>query len=62
MTRYTTQMLMQIFNVIFPILAIVLVGYFYGRRHAPDMAAANQINIDLFVPALMFHVLSAKDF
>ncbi len=55
-------MLQQIFNVIFPILAIVLVGYFYGRRHAPDMATANQINIDLFVPALMFHVLSAKDF
>ncbi len=26
------------------------------------MAAANQINIDLFVPALIFHVLSARDF
>ena len=32
-------MLQQIFNVIFPILTIVLMGYFYGRRHAPDVPA-----------------------
>jgi predicted permease len=52
----------QIFSIIFPIFAIVLVGYLYGRRHAPDMAAANQLNLDIFVPALIFHVLSKKSF
>jgi predicted permease len=52
----------QIFSIIFPILAIVLVGYIYGRRHAPDMAAANKLNIEIFVPALIFDVLSGKDF
>lgn len=52
----------QIFQIVFPLFAIVLVGFIYGRRHAPDMAAANQINLDIFVPALIFHVLSAKNF
>ncbi len=52
----------QIFSIVFPIFAIVLVGYLYGRRHAPDMAAANQLNLDIFVPALIFHVLSQKSF
>jgi len=55
-------MVAQIFSIIFPILAIVLVGYFYGRRHAPDMAAANKLNIEIFVPALIFDVLSGKEF
>jgi predicted permease len=55
-------MIQQIFGIVFPIFAIVLVGFLYGRRHAPDMAAANQINIDIFVPALIFHVLSGENF
>lgn len=55
-------MTQQIFQIVFPLFAIVLVGYLYGRRHAPDMAAANQINLDIFVPALIFHVLSDKSF
>lgn len=55
-------MVTQIFNIIFPIFIIVLIGYLYGRRHAPDMAAANKVNIDIFVPALIFDVLSGKDF
>ena len=55
-------MVAQIFNIVFPIFAIVMVGYFYGRRHAPDMAAANKLNIEIFVPALIFDVLSSKEF
>ncbi len=55
-------MVAQIFSIIFPILAIVLVGYLYGRRHVPDMAAANKLNIEIFVPALIFDVLSGKEF
>ncbi|WP_286239750.1 AEC family transporter [Neptuniibacter halophilus] len=47
---------------IFPLVAIVTVGFFYARRHSPDMNAANQINIDVFVPALIFSVLSAESF
>ncbi len=55
-------MTQQIFQIVFPLLAIVLVGFFYGRKYAPDMAAANQLNLDIFVPALIFSVLSGKSF
>lgn len=52
----------KIIAIVFPIFAIVAVGFFYARRHAPDMAAANKINLDVFIPALIFSVLAGKDF
>ena len=52
----------RIFLTVFPLVAIVTVGFFYARRHNPDMNVANQINIDVFVPALIFAVLSAESF
>jgi len=55
-------MFQQILSIVFPIFAIVAVGFLYARKHEPDMAGANQINLDIFVPALIFHVLSGKDF
>jgi len=55
-------MLQQIFNIVFPIFFIALVGYLYGRRHAPDMAAVNRLNMDIFTPALIFDVLVSRDF
>ena len=55
-------MLQQIFNIVFPIFFIALVGYLYGRRHAPDMAAVNRLNMDIFTPALIFDVLVGRDF
>ena len=48
----------QILAIVFPVFAIVGVGYVYGRRHAPEMAVANRVNLDVFVPALIFSVLS----
>jgi predicted permease len=55
-------MIFQIFSIVFPIFAIVLAGYLYGRRHSPDMSAANKLNIEIFTPALIFDVLIGKDF
>lgn len=55
-------MLQQLIAIVFPIFALVAVGFLYARRHLPDMAAANKINLDIFTPALIFSVLSAKDF
>lgn len=52
----------RIFLTVFPLVAIVTVGFFYARRYQPDMNATNQINIDVFVPALIFAVLSAESF
>lgn len=53
---------MRILSIVFPIFAVVLVGFLYGRRHAPDMAAANRLNLEIFTPALIFSVLAGKDF
>ncbi len=55
-------MVWQLIHIVFPIFAIVALGFFYGRRHSPDMAAANKLNIDVFVPALIFDVLTSKNF
>jgi predicted permease len=40
----------------------VAVGFFYGRRHRPEMLAANQLNMSVFLPALIFSALAAKNF
>jgi predicted permease len=38
------------------------VGYAYGRVKKPDMAFANQLNMDIFLPALVFAALASKSF
>lgn len=55
-------MIEQLFQIVFPLFAIVTLGFLYGRHHKPDMAIANRINLDLFTPALIFHVLSDRSF
>ncbi len=52
----------RIFLTVFPLVAIVSVGFFYARARHTDMAIANRINIDVFCPALIFSVMSAKSF
>lgn len=55
-------MLAKIFLIIFPLFAIAGAGYAYGRWRRPNMTFANQLNMDVFVPALVFHVLSGRSF
>ncbi|SFG92584.1 AEC family transporter [Neptunomonas qingdaonensis] len=62
MDSSTLALLERIFLTVFPLVAIVSVGYFYARKRHTDMSTANTINIDVFVPALIFSVLSAKSF
>ena len=54
-------MAQQILAIVLPIIVLVAVGYAYGRRHAPDMAVVNRINLDIFIPALIFAVLADRD-
>ncbi|UCH54096.1 MAG: AEC family transporter [Pseudomonadota bacterium] len=54
-------MILRIIGIVFPVFAIVAVGYLYARFRRPDMTAANQVNMAVLVPALIFSVLSAKD-
>lgn len=55
-------MLIRIVGIIFPIFAIVAAGYWYGRHKRPDMTFANQLNMDVFVPALVFAALASRSF
>lgn len=48
--------------ILFPIFGIVAAGYFYARQHKPEMAVANRLNMDVFVPALVFAAMAGKSF
>jgi predicted permease len=52
----------KIVAIVFPIYAMIAAGYIYGRWKRPDMAFANELNMDVFVPALIFAALAAKSF
>jgi len=52
----------RIFTTIFPMLMIVTIGYFYARKKPMNMGVVNSLNIDVFIPVLIFSVLSAKSF
>ncbi len=55
-------MLLRILSIIFPVLAIAFLGFLYGRWKRPNMDFANQLNMDVFLPALVFWVLADKPF
>ncbi len=55
-------MLLRIVAIVFPLFAIVFFGWLYGRKKQPDMAFANQLNMDVFVPALVFAAMADKSF
>ena len=40
----------RLLAILFPIFGIVAAGYFYARHHKPEMAVANRLNMDIFVP------------
>ncbi|MBK5969840.1 transporter [Thiorhodovibrio winogradskyi] len=60
--RVTVIVIARLLDIIVPVYGIVLVGFLYARRHAPDLRAANRLNLDIFTPALLFDVLAAKTF
>ncbi len=63
-------MLLRILAIIFPIFAIVAVGWLYARYRQTkrgdesgiDMTFANQLNMEIFVPALVFAAMTSKSF
>lgn len=56
------MLILHIIGIIFPVVAVTGIGYLYGRWKPPDMAFANQLNMDVFVPALVFWALVDKPF
>lgn len=55
-------MFIQIASIVFPIFVVVLIGFIYGRNRRPNMIAANQVNMAVFMPALIFTALASKPF
>ena len=53
---------LRLVAILFPIFGIVAAGYFYARHHKPEMAVANRLNMDVFVPALVFAAMAGKSF
>ncbi len=52
----------QIIGIMFPIVAIVAIGWGLGRTSTLNMDTPNRLNLDVFVPALVFSSLSDKSF
>lgn len=52
----------RIIEIVFPIFIIILAGFIYGRQQRPEIAAANRMNMMLFLPALVFTALTGKSF
>ena len=55
-------MLLRIVAILFPLFAITAAGYFIGRRMRPQLADANTLNMDVFLPALVFAALVNREF
>ena len=55
-------MLVRIVSILFPLFAITALGFFVARRMKPDLSHANRLNLEVFVPALVFGAMASKDF
>lgn len=55
-------MIEHVFSIVAPLFLIVSVGYIYGGWVNPEMGITNRLIMDVFIPALIFHVMIQKDF
>lgn len=53
---------LRVAAIVFPVFAIIGLGFWYGRRKQPDIGATNKISMDILVPALVFTALASKSF
>ena len=55
-------LIFRVADVLVPVFALVAIGYFYAKRFSADLRLANELNMRLFVPALVFDSLTQKSF
>ena len=55
-------MLIRILEVMIPVIVVAGLGYLYSLRYRTDLAAINAISVNVFLPALVFTVMSNQDF
>lgn len=53
---------LRILAIVFPVFAIIGIGWWYGRVKRPDIGVTNRISMDVLVPALVFAALASKEF
>lgn len=51
------DLVLRILDITFPIFSIVALGFYCGYKFNPDMKVANRLNMDVFIPALIFSVI-----
>jgi len=49
-------------NIVLPVFLIIAVGAIYAGKFKPDISWINKVNMDVFIPALIFSALSSSDF
>ena len=54
--------LIPVLQTVLPVFLIVALGYGYGRRFHTEIDTANRLNMDVFIPALIFDALSGQGF
>ena len=47
----------RVLSIVLPIIGVVSIGALYGLWRKPDIGILNQVNMDVFVPMLVFSVL-----
>ncbi len=56
------MLITRIFSILFPVFAIIMVGYLYAHFRPTNTHTINHFNITIFSPALLLSVLSDKSF
>lgn len=54
--------MLAVLSIIIPVFFVVLCGYIYALFEKPDMQVINQMIMQLLTPALVFSVMSSKEF
>ncbi len=54
-------MILRIVAILFPVFAIVAAGFVVARTMKPNLGDVNRVNMDVFIPALVFAALSSSD-
>lgn len=52
----------QIAQIMFPLVAIITIGFIVGIKRAPDLQSIGEVNLYIFIPALVFSALLKHEF
>ena len=53
-------MFFEVFKIVFPLIVIALAGFLYTKYQKTSMQTTDKINIDFFIPIMIFYYLSEK--